>query len=133
MIAQPLIELLKKGCFKWNSEAEESSKALKRALIFAPVLILPDLSKPFEVETDASQFGIGVVLIQEEHPVAFISKKLSMKNQALSVYDKELLALIYAAEKWHSYLAIQMFVIRTDQKSLRFLLEQKLSTPSQFG
>lgn len=73
------------------------------------------------------------MLIQEKHPIAFISKKLSIKNQALSVYDKELLALMYAVEKWHSYLAIQPFVICTDQKSLCFLLEQRLSTPSQFG
>lgn len=49
------------------------------------------------------------------------------------MYDKELLALIYAVEKWHSYLAVKPFVIKTDQKSLRHLLEQKLSTPSQFG
>lgn len=133
MIAHLLTEMLKKGSFKWSLEAEESFKALKQALISSPVLILPDLSKPFEVEADASQFGIGVVLTQEKHPVAFIRKKLSIKNQVLSVYDKELLALIYAVEKWHSYLAIQPFVIRTDQKSLRFLLEQKLSTPSQFG
>lgn len=50
----------------------------------------------------------------------------------MSVYDKELLALMYAVEKWHSYLSIMPFVIRTDQKSLRHLLEQKLTTPSQF-
>lgn len=77
--------------------------------------------------------GIGAILMQEHHPVAYISKALSPWNKLLSVYDKELLALIYAAEKWHSYLSIQLFIIKTDQKSLRHLLEQKLSTPSQFG
>lgn len=71
--------------------------------------------------------------MQGHHPIAYISKALSPKNQMLSVYDKELLALMYAVEKWHSYLAIQPFVIKIDQRSLRYLLEQKLSTPSQFG
>lgn len=71
--------------------------------------------------------------MQDQHPIAYISKALSPKNHALSVYDKEMLALVHAVEKWHSYLAIEPFVIKTDQKSLHHLLEQKLSTPSQFG
>lgn len=65
--------------------------------------------------------------------MAYINNCLSPKNQALSVYDKELLALVYAVEKWHSCLSIKAFVIKTDQKSLRHLLEQKISTPSRFG
>lgn len=78
------------------------------------MLALPDFSKPFTVETDASQVGIGAILMQEHHPVAYISKALSPRNQLLSVYNKELLALIYAVEKWHSYMSIQPFIIRTD-------------------
>lgn len=71
--------------------------------------------------------------MQDKHPITYINKKLSPKNQVLLVYNKELLAIIHAVEKWHSYLSIMPFVIRTDQKSLRYLLEQKLTTPSQFG
>lgn len=93
------------------------------------MLAVPDLSKPFTVEIDVSQFGIGVVLMQNQHPVAYNSKTLSLRNQALFVYDKKLLALVYAVEKWHPYLAIMPFIIKT----LRYLLEQKLSMPSQFG
>lgn len=113
-IAWPLTELLKRGGFKWNPKAEEAFKHLKEALASSPVLALPDLSKPFTIEADASQFGIGAVLMQDQHPIAYISKALSPKNQALSVYDKELLALVHAVGMWHSYLAIRPFVIRTD-------------------
>lgn len=87
---------------------------LKKALVSDPVLALPDLSKPFTVEMNASQFGIGAALLQDKHPVAYISKALSPRNQLLSVYDKKLLALMHAVEKWHSYLSIQSFVIKTD-------------------
>lgn len=132
-IARPLTDLLKKGGYKWDNEVEGAFQRLKEALISAPVLALPDLNLPFTVETDASQGGIGAVLMQHNHPIAYISKKLSPRNQMLSVYDKELMALMYAIEKWHSYLSIKPFVIRTDQKILRYLLEQKLTTPSQFG
>lgn len=73
------------------------------------------------------------MLIQVQHPVAYINRTLSPKNQLLSVYDNELLALIHAVEKWHAYLTIQSFIIRTDQKSLRYLLNQKLTMPSQLN
>lgn len=128
-----MTDLMKRGIFKWNEENKGAFNQLKEALISSLVLTLPDLSKPFTVETNSSQFDIGVVLIQNQHPKAYISKVLSPKNQLLLVYDKELLALMYAVEKWHSYLAIRPFVIKTDQKNLRHLFEQKLSTTSQFG
>lgn len=89
------------------------------------------MSQQFTV-ADASQYGIGAVLMQNNHFIAYISRVLSPKNKILSVYDKELLALVFAMEKWHPYLSVQPFVIKTDQKSLRYLLEQKLSTLSQF-
>lgn len=121
-LARPLTNLLKRGGFKWDEATEDSFRGLKEALTSTLVLALPDLSKPFTVETDVSQYGIGAVLLQGGHLVAYISKALSPKNQLLSVYDKELLALIHAVEKWHLYLSIQPFVIKTDQRSLRYLL-----------
>jgi len=104
---------------------------LKEALTQAPVLALPDASKTFIVETDASGYGIGAVLMQEGHPIAFISKALSPRHAALSVYDRELLAIVQAVTKWSQYLLGQRFVIRTDQKALKLLMEQKLHTNSQ--
>lgn len=133
VIAKPLTNLLRKGAYQWSEEVKKTFQQLKQAFITAPILALPNMKKPFTIETDASQAGIGAVLMQDQHPRAFISKMLSPKNKRLSVYDKELLAVVYAVEKWHHYLAVLQFTTKTDQKSLKFLMEEMLSTLSQFS
>lgn len=92
---------------------------------------MPDFDKQFIVQTYASQKGIGVVLTQDGHPLAFISRSLGPKWQQLSVYEKELLAILFAVQKWEQYLMGSHFLIRDDQKSLKWLLQQKISTPFQ--
>ncbi|KAL8151213.1 hypothetical protein V2J09_021021 [Rumex salicifolius] len=67
----------------------------------------------------------------DRHPICFISRALGPRHQSLSVYEKELLAVVHAVQTWSSYLTHRPFVIRTDQKSLKYLLEQKVSTPFQ--
>ncbi|KAL8166903.1 hypothetical protein V2J09_008402 [Rumex salicifolius] len=99
---------------------------LKAALSSSPVLALPDFDTPFIVETDASNTGIGAVLMQNNHPISYISRALGPHHQALSVYEKELLAVVHAVQAWSSYLTHRPFIIRTDQKSLKYLLEQKI-------
>lgn len=116
----------KDSLFHWTPELQLSFDNLKQALISAPVLVLPDFSKSFQVETDASSIGIGAVLSQEGHPVAYLSKALGPKSQGLSTYEKECLALIMAVTKWKSYLQHKEFVIATNHKSLIHLGEQKL-------
>jgi hypothetical protein len=81
----------------------------------------------FMVETDASDKGIGAVLMQQGHPITYLSKALSSKAQTLSTYEKECLAIILVVDKWKSYLQHQPFTIATDQRSLVHLGEQKLS------
>jgi hypothetical protein len=102
-------------------------EGLKQALISAHVLILPDFSKELTIETDASDKGIGVVLTQQGHLVAYLSKVLSKRTQALSTYEKECLAIILAIDKWKAYLQHLPFTIATNQKSLIHLGEQKLA------
>lgn len=97
--------MLKKDNFLWTEAASQDFAELKLALTTAPVLALPNHSLPFVVETDASGSGIGVVLImQNNHPIAFISKGLAPRHAALSVYERELLALVFAVTKWSHYL-----------------------------
>lgn len=95
------------------------------------VLGLPDFNSPFTVETDACDDGIGAVLIQHDQPLAFLSKALGPAHKHLSIYEKEFLALIMAAEKWRQYLQRQEFVIKTDHKSLAYLTEQNLHSDMQ--
>ncbi|WVZ49071.1 hypothetical protein U9M48_000452 [Paspalum notatum var. saurae] len=82
IISRPLFDLLKKhALFIWTNDHDVAFQTLKQALCSAPVLTLPDFSKKFCLETDASGSGVGAVLLQEGHPIAFISKALSLKNQ----------------------------------------------------
>ncbi|XP_042032774.1 uncharacterized protein LOC121779504 [Salvia splendens] len=131
MIAAPLTELLKKEAFCWSQAASASFDALKQAMTAAPVLRLPDFSSTFYLETDACDFGIGAVLMQEGHPLAFFSKKLGPRRRSASTYHKELYAIVEAVQKWRQYLLGREFVIRSDQKSLKELLQQVIQTPEQ--
>jgi hypothetical protein len=88
-------------------------------------------SKTFCIETDASKLGVGVVLLQEGHPLAFISKPLGPRTQGLSKYEKEYLAILTAIDQWCSYLQQVEFIIYTDQKSLVHLNDQRLNSPWQ--
>ncbi|CAL9221332.1 unnamed protein product [Arabidopsis halleri] len=131
VIARPLHDLTKKDSFAWSEAAAESFERLKQVLCEAPVLALPQFNKPFVVETDACGEGIGAVLMQEGHPLSYISRHLKGKQLHLSIYEKELLAVVFAVQKWRHYLLSSHFIIKTDQRSLKYLLEQRLNTPIQ--
>lgn len=132
ILTKPLTELLKKDVkYKWEQQEQTAFDAVKMALTQSPVLALPDFSKQFVVETDASDKGIGAVLMQQGHPIAFISKALGVKSQMLSTYEKEFMAILLAVNKWRSYLQHAEFVIQTDHKSLTHLNEQQLGTSMQ--
>jgi len=129
VISQPLTALLKKGTlFIWTDSTETAFQTLKQALISAPVLALPDFSAQFIVETDACDVGIGTILSQKGHPMAYVSRALGPRNRGLSVYEKEYLAILLAVQQWRPYLQLAEFVIRTDHKSLTHLTDQRLHT-----
>ncbi|XP_039039589.1 uncharacterized protein LOC120177547 [Hibiscus syriacus] len=130
-ISKPLTQMLKKDCFKWNSAALTAFEELKRIMCLAHVLALPDFTKIFYLETDASSGGIGAVLSQEGRPIAFLSKALSQCHAAMSIYEKEYLAILLAVSKWRHYLESKPFIIKTDHEPLKYLLEQKLTTAIQ--
>ena len=131
LIVAPLTALLKKDSFQWSAQAKLAFNTLKQAMSQPPVLALPNFTKPFVVECDASSIGLGAVLIQNHRPLAFHSQALKGRSLLLSTYEKELLALVTAVKKWRPYLVGRPFVIKTDQQSLKFLLEQRIGTLAQ--
>ena len=121
MTSRPFTALLKKGTpFQWTVATHEAFFLLKQALTEAPVLAIPNFHQPFILETDASDTGLGAVLMQDGHPLAFLSKPLCPKNQALSTYEKECMAILMAVEKWRPYLQHKEFITKTDHKSLLY-------------
>jgi hypothetical protein len=113
-IVAPLTSLLKKNSFTWTPTAAQAFQTLKTAMCTTPVLSLPDFTKTFVLECDASRKDIGAVLMQEGRPLAFTSKQLSKKNLGKPIYEKEMLAILHAVELWRPYLLGQRFQIKTD-------------------
>jgi hypothetical protein len=130
-IAAPLIALLKKNSFTWTPVIAQAFQTLKTSMCTTPVLALPDFTKTFVLECDASGKGIGVVLMQEGRPLAFTSKKLSERNLGKPINEKEMLAILHAIDLWHPYLLGQRFQIKTNHQSLKYFLEQHISSPEQ--
>ena len=90
-----------------------------------PVLAILDISLPFVVECDASGEGIGAVLTQMGHPIAFQSRKLNQSEKGYSIYDKEMLAIMHSLHKFRQYLVCERFIVKTDHNSLKFFLNQR--------
>ena len=123
--------LTKKDGFSWTAESAAAFDALKNAVTSAPVLAMPDFTKPFTVECDASTHGFGAVMVQEGHPVAFFSRPVAPRHQALAAYERELIGLVHAVRHWRPYLWGRRFVVKTDHYSLKYLLDQRLATIPQ--
>ncbi|MCO5594117.1 hypothetical protein L7F22_048138 [Adiantum nelumboides] len=125
LIAGPLHELTKKNVkYVWTEKRQQAFDTLKQKLISQPVLALPDLSKPFEVQCDACGDCLGAVLLQEGHAIAYESRRLSSDEQILGIYEKELLAVLHALDSWKHYLLGTPFILRTDHQSLKYFMTQ---------
>ena len=127
-IAVPLTDLTKKGCpneLVWTDIHENAFVALKQCVCQPPVLRLPNVNKPFILQTDASSEGIGAILLQEEgsvkHPVAFASKKLLPREKNYSTIEREALAIVWGVQKFENYLMGVHFYLETDHHPLQYL------------
>jgi len=96
-----------------------------------PTLATPNFDEPFVIESYASRDGICAVLTQQGRPIAFISRTLGLSKRIWSTYAREMLAIVVAFQTWRPYLLGRKFLIQTDQRNLKYLLEQRISTPEQ--
>ncbi|CAM4569383.1 unnamed protein product [Caretta caretta] len=132
-IATPITELCKKGKpdkVVWTEQCQEAFRALKEALGSGPVLANPDFDKAFVVFTDASDTGLGAVLMQEDekgerHPIVYLSKKLLPREQHYAAIEKECLAMVWALKKLEPYLFGRHFTVYTDPSPLTWLHQMK--------
>ena len=127
-IVNPLTELLVKGKptrVRWTPECDSALRAIQGYLTREPILKLPNLTKPFSLQTDASNVGIACCLMQTTdgilHPVKFLSRKLLPREQRFSVIERECLAIVWAIQKLSRYLYGQEFKLLCDHKPLSFL------------
>ncbi|EPS59216.1 hypothetical protein M569_15593 [Genlisea aurea] len=132
-IAAPLMELTKdvyKKNFQWTSECQEAFDTLKQLLTDAPLLKVPDFNKPFTLITDASQVGLGGVLLQDDQPCAYESKKFSPAETHYTTTERELLGTVHCYQKWSVYLRHNPEnVIETDHMpNIYFLSKPQLSS-----
>ena len=133
--AVPLYGLAKQEKIEWSDEDRTRFESLRQAVITAPILCHPDLSKPFLLETDASAVAMGAVLKQRdetsEWPVMFFSHSLSKAERNYSTYERELLAFVRSVQHFAIYLLYNPFVWRTDHAALRNLFRSDLKLSSR--
>jgi len=103
VVAGPLTALLKREAFSWSDEAERAFLDLKRALVTAPLLQLPNFSRQFVIDCDASGSGFGAVLHQGDGAIAFFSRAVAPQHAKLPAYERELIGLVKAVKNWRLY------------------------------
>ncbi|GJW43974.1 reverse transcriptase domain-containing protein [Tanacetum coccineum] len=129
-IARPMTHLLEKETpFVFSEECVDSFNTLKRRLTEAPILIAPDWDLPFELMCDASDFAIGAVLGQRKNkhfqPIHYASKTMNEAQTHYTTTEKELLAVVYAFEKFRSYLVMSKSIVYTDHSAIKYLFAKK--------
>ena len=131
-IAKPLSDLLKKGVNQvWDEFCHQAFEELKCKLSSPPVLKFPEFEKPFEVHTDASDFAIGGVLMQDGRPVAYESKKLDGCQRRWPTHEKELFAVVHCLKTWQHYLGLHKTKVFTDNVSLKYFETQAQMSAKQ--
>ncbi|KAE8668158.1 hypothetical protein F3Y22_tig00112344pilonHSYRG00099 [Hibiscus syriacus] len=116
---------------KCTFATDEAFEDLKAAVSQEPVLALPDFTMPFEVHTDASDFAIGGILMQEGHPIAFESRKLNDTERRYTVQENEMTTIIHCLRVWRHYLLGAHFTIKTDNVATSYFQTQKKLSPKQ--
>ncbi|PWA68429.1 reverse transcriptase domain-containing protein [Artemisia annua] len=133
-IARPLTHLLEKDApFIFSNECLEAFNILKKKLTEAPILVAPDWDLPFELMCDASDYAIGAVLGQRKNkyfqPIHYASKTMNDTQSHYTTTDREMLAVIYAFEKFRPYLLLKKCIVYTDHSALKYLMNKQDAKP----
>nr|GEZ09798.1 reverse transcriptase domain-containing protein [Tanacetum cinerariifolium] len=129
-IARPMTQLLEKyALFIFSPECVDAFRTLKTKLYEAPILIAPNWDMPFELMCDASDFSIGAVLRQRQdkhfRPIHYANKTMTEAESKYTTTKKEMLAVVYAFEKFWSYLILNKSIVYTDHSALKYLFQKK--------
>lgn len=116
--------------FEWTTEHESEFSFLKSLITAEPVLAYFDINKPVTVQTDASKDGLGAVLLQDNKPVAFASRALTSAEVRYSQIEKELLAIVFAMEKFHEFVYGRKTMVNSDHRPLESILQKDLDKVS---
>jgi hypothetical protein len=125
-IAKPMTSLLEKEReSKWDDKCQDSFDQLKKRLMSPPVLVMIDLQKGFDIYCDACGQGLGCVLMQEGHVIAYASRQLRKHELNYPTHDLELAAVVHALKIWRHYIMGTKCQVYTDHKSLKYIFTQK--------
>jgi hypothetical protein len=124
-ISKPMTEILRNdNKFEWSAKSEGSFQELKKRLTIAPVLVMPDMEKQFSIYCDASGQGLGCVLMQDGHVVAYASQQLRKHEEHYPTHNPELVAVVHALKIWRHYLIGKRCELYSDHKSLKYIFTQ---------
>ncbi len=134
-----MTELLKKiQPWKWIKECQDAFELLKKKFTEFPVLVIPDQSKPFQIEADTSKFATGAVLSQDDlngdcHPCTFLSQSLGPAERNYQIYDQEFLSIMHALRAWRHYIQGSLFMttILSDHQNLTYFKKAQKLNPRQ--
>jgi hypothetical protein len=121
-VSKPMTSLLEKEReFKWDEKCQDSFDQLKKRLMSPPVLVMPDLQKGFDIYCDECGQGLGCVLMQEGHMIAYASRHWRKQEFNYPTHDLELAAVVHALTNWRHYIMGTKCQVYTDHKSMKYI------------
>ena len=133
-IARPMTQLLEKDAtFVFSNDCTTSFELLKQKLVNTPIMVVPDWTLPFEIMCYASDYAVGAVLEQRRdkhfHPIYYASKTLNDAQENYSTTENELLAVVFAFDKFRSYLVLSKTIVYTDHSAIKYLFKKQDAKP----
>jgi hypothetical protein len=116
--------LAKDNTFEWTPRRETSFQELKKRFTTTPVLTMPDMEKPFSIYCNASDQGLGCVLMQDGHVVVYASRQLRKHEEKYLIHDLELVAVVHVLKIWRHYIIGKRCEVYSDHKSLKYIFTQ---------